>query len=257
MMDEKLKEATIRKRIRACKTLMNWAMRRGYIDKSPLDRLVSASIAGDQKPYVTVEVAERVIDKLPDCRWRLLFALGRFAGLRTPSEALALRWSHIDWERNRIRVPVPKLQHIPGKGERTIPIFRRLRPYLQEAYNEAEPGEDRVVALPGTSDAYLRKVVTQAITKAKVKPWRAVFHSLRASCETDLMKHHPLHVVCRWIGHDAKVAEANYLQVTGADFDKAIGDCSALRNALQSGGAHERTETQNPDYSGCMRFCAG
>ncbi|MBS3821972.1 MAG: site-specific integrase, partial [Phycisphaerae bacterium] len=214
MTTQGLADATMRKRVKCCKTLFQWAMRRGYINTSPLAGLKSASIAGDQKPYVTAETAEKVLNKLPDYRWRVLFALGRFAGLRLPSEGLALRWSMVDWEANRIRVPVPKLAHLPGKGERLVPIFEALRPHLLEAFEQAEPGEDRVVALPRCTDAYLRKVVRQAIEAAKVKPWRAVFHALRASCETDLMKHFPVHVVCRWIGHDIKVAEAHYLQVT-------------------------------------------
>lgn len=53
--------------------------------------------------------------------------------------------------------------------------------------------------------ACLRKVVTQAIQKAKLTPWRAVFHALRASCETDLHERYPLATVCRWIDRKSVV----------------------------------------------------
>jgi len=242
------KDVTIRKRVKVCKTLFALAIRRGYLDRSPVERLASASQAGPQMPYITVETALQVMEKLPDHRWRLLFALGRFAGLRLPSEALALRWEHVDWERNRITVPVPKLEHIPGKETRDIPIFERLRPYLMTAFEEAEEGDPRVVALPSTTDAWLRKVMRQAIEAAKVRPWRKVFHALRASCETDLMKTHPIHVAARWIGHDLRVAEKHYLQVTDADFEKAVGD-EALHNAQQHGFAGSRTGCESADVS--------
>jgi len=145
-----VKEATIRKRTRMVKLLFNWAIDHELIRRNPFKhkRIPSSSIAGQQKPYVTCEVADKVIDALPDWRWRLFFALGRYAGLRLPSEALALRWSHIDFEHNRMRVPVPKLEHHEGKGERVVPIFAELRPYLLDAHEAVEDGETRVVPIP-------------------------------------------------------------------------------------------------------------
>jgi integrase len=241
-----VKEVTIRKRVKVCKTLLTWAVRRGYLDKSPLTQLASASQAGQQKPYVSVETALQVIDKLPDHRWRLLFALGRFGGLRLPSEALALQWDDVDFERDRITVPVPKLEHIPGKETRQIPIFEKLQPYLLTAYEELEPGESRVVALPKVTDAYLRKVARQAIQAAKVKPWRCVFHALRASCETDLMKEHPIHVVARWIGHDLRVAEKHYLQVTDEDFARAAGVARTTKRTTISENGEEPERMGEP-----------
>ena len=44
----------------------------------------------------------------------LIFALSRFAGLRCPSEHLALRWSDINWERSRMIVQSPKTEHHEG-----------------------------------------------------------------------------------------------------------------------------------------------
>ena len=46
--------------------------------------------------------------------------------------------------------------------------------------------------------------------------WPKRFNDLRASCENELMRRYPAHVVHAWIGHSAAVAEAHYLQVTGA-----------------------------------------
>jgi integrase len=69
----------------------------------------------------------------------LLIALSRFGGLRCPSEHLALRWQDVDWEHKRFRVDSTKT------GERWIPIFPELRPYLEECFERAEEGAVHVI----------------------------------------------------------------------------------------------------------------
>ena len=193
------------------------------------------------RPYVSREDADKVLDMLPDLHWRLFFALGRYAGLRLPSEAKALRWEHVDWEAGRIRVQVPKLEHHDGKGERVIPIFAELKPFLVEAFENATEGETRAVPIDGLTNAGMSATVQRAITAAKVKPWRAPLHSLRASCETDLAHQFPVHVVADWIGHDIKIAQKHYLQIRETDFaNAAAGETKAMQKALQYGGAPGR-----------------
>jgi integrase len=234
-------DATIRKRTRVIATLFNWAVRREYCDSKPFAHLPMANIEGRDKPYVPAAHALALIEQLPSAPWKLLVALSRFGGLRVPSEALALRWDHVNWENNRITVPVPKLAHIAGKATRVIPIFESLRPWLLAAFDAAEPGETRVIALPETTDAYLRKYVRLAIERAAIPVWTSMFHAMRASCETDLAARFPLHVVVKWIGHDIKVAQRNYLRVLNADFDLAATGAlqnavhGALQSAVQSG----------------------
>ena len=255
LIKRKLAEATIRKRTRINIMLFNWAIRRRYIQSNPFTHLPSTSIAGDEKPYVPVETAKAVIDQLPDARWRVLFALGRFAGLRLPSEGLALRWSHVDWDKSKIHVPVPKLEHLPvDKRVRTIPIFDQLRPYLEDAYAIASEGDDRVVAIEKVTDAYLRKVVRKAIERAGAAPWRYVFHALRASCETDLAERYPIHVVARWIGHDIRIAQKHYLRTLDEHFDRAArGEEKAVHFPVQQASEmvrktpqHKNVEKQKP-----------
>ena len=45
-----------------------------------------------------------------NCAYRTK-ALSRYGGLRCPSEHLALKWSDVDWDKSRIRVPSPKTEH--------------------------------------------------------------------------------------------------------------------------------------------------
>ena len=48
--------------------------------------------------------ALKVIDAATDPQWKLLIALGRFGGLRIPSEALALSWGDVDFGAKRFTV---------------------------------------------------------------------------------------------------------------------------------------------------------
>ena len=50
-----------------------------------------------------------------------------------------------------------------------------------------------------------------------------LFHSMRASQQTELQREFPLHVVCSWLGNSPRIAQQSYLLVTEEDFAKAAG----------------------------------
>ena len=79
----------------------------------------------------------RAIEYAPNGTWRLLIALSRFAGLRTPSEAFSLRWQDVDWERQRLTITSPKTEHLAGRGYRVIPLFPAARQPNMIAMNRA------------------------------------------------------------------------------------------------------------------------
>ncbi len=54
-----------------------------------------------------------------------------------------------------------------------------------------------------------------------VEPWNRIWHSLRATCQTELEEVFPTHVVCSWLGNSPSVAHKHYLQVTEEHFVKA------------------------------------
>jgi integrase len=91
--------------------------------------------------FVTREQACKVLDACPDAQWRLLFALSRFGGLRCPSEHLALRWEDIDLAASLMTVRSSKTEHHADGGIRAVPIFPELRPYLEDVWDLARPGD--------------------------------------------------------------------------------------------------------------------
>jgi integrase len=69
----------------------------------------------------------------------MIIALARLGGLRTPSETLSLRLADLDRERGAMTTIWPKTEG-DGQGQRVVPMFVRLRPYLEEAWETAEEG---------------------------------------------------------------------------------------------------------------------
>ncbi len=229
---EKLKKSdratlTIAKNVRIVKQMFLWAVDWEYLPYSPFDRLkVPSSI-----PRHNVEVSREVITKVMavcDDAWKAILALSRYAGMRCPSEVLSLRWEHVDFEANRLHIPEPKVEHHEHRGVRECPLFPEVREVLEpmkrlEGYVVNKPAY-RAAANTGTGwkNANLRTQLLKKLAKAEVAPWPRLFHSMRATRQTELEREFPLHVVCSWLGNSEKVARASYLLVTSEDWAKAV-----------------------------------
>jgi len=215
--------ATVGRSLKGARQLFKAACRAEIITRNPFEGLKAGSNPDKARQRViSREDIQRVLDACPDAEWRLLVALSRYGGLRCPSEHLALTWPDVDWERDRFWVRSPKTAHHEGKEGRWVPLFPELRPYLQEAWDLAAEGAVHVVTRYRDACANLRTQFTRIIRRAGLTPWPKLFHNLRASRETELAAVHPLHVVCAWIGNNAMIAQKHYLQVTEADFERAM-----------------------------------
>jgi integrase len=107
------------------------AVRKRLLAENPMqDVKAPAQVNTARAFYVSREATEKIIAACPDAEWRLIVALARYGGLRTPSETFALTWADVDWERNRIRVPSPKTACHAGRESRMLPLFPELRPHL-------------------------------------------------------------------------------------------------------------------------------
>jgi integrase len=229
---------TVAREVKRARQVFKAAQRHGLIDTNPFADVSAGGQSNSSRSfYVTREMARAVLDACPDNEWRLIFALSRFGGLRCPSETLGLRWSDVDWEQDRIIVRESKTR------ARTIPIFPELRPYLETAFEQAEPGAVHVIGRYRSKDANLRTQLLRIVEIAKLEPWPRLFHNLRASRETDLANDYPLHVVCDWIGNSQAVAKKHYLQVTDEHFQKATQKATQLPHALDCIEVHLETQT--------------
>ena len=254
-----MESTTIHKRISFAKQFLQDAVDWEVIEKNPFAKIKTSTPSTKSN----VEVTRETIDLLmPHCdpTWQLIVALSRFGGLRCPSETLSLRWTDIDWDKSRMNVPEPKVEHHEGRGVRSVPIFPELMTYLQAAWDRAPEGTEYVVDKPayreaantgdGWKNANLRTQFLKKLAKAGLKPWARLFHSMRASRQTELEQQYPTHIVCAWLGNSPQVARKSYLLVTNADFEKAISSCGAESGAVgakigaKSGAVESRTEPQ-------------
>lgn len=216
-----LGEGTIRRRCKRVRQFLAAACKAELIEKNPFAALKCGTYADSTRFYfVSQAEAQAVLEACPDAEWRLIFALARYGGLRCPSEILALTWGDIDWSRDRFMVRSAKTEHHDG-GARIAPIYAELRPYLQDAFDRAEPGQVHAVTRYRLDNQNLRTQLQRIIATAGLKPWPKLFQNLRATRETELAQVFPLHVVCRWMGNTATVAAKHYLNVTEKDFDRA------------------------------------
>jgi hypothetical protein len=75
----------------------------------------------------------------------------------------------------------------------------------------------------GWKNANLRSEMTRLLRRAGVPGWPRLFHSMRASRQTELQREFPLHMVCSWLSNSPRIAQQSYLLVTEDDFAKAAG----------------------------------
>lgn len=237
----KLAENTVRRRCGIAKQFFRVALRRKHIEQNPFADLTCAVKKNTKREhFISRDDAQAVLDECPDTEWQLIFALARYGGLRCPSEHLALRWSDIDWKRNRFTVHSPKTEHHEGKETRETPIFVELRPFLEAARTEASPGTEFVISSYRDSEKNFGTRMARIIRRAGLSPWPKLFQNLRSTRQTELTEVYPAHVVCAWLGNSEVVARKHYLQVTEEHFQKA-GACSAAL-ALQSDDAEDCTQ---------------
>ena len=235
-----LAEETVRSRMACGKLFFGAAVRKKILTSNPFDGQATASRGNPKREYfVTIEETEAVLDAIPDVRHRLLFALARYGGLRSPSEVQALKWADIHWDKKRFTVHATKTEHHPDAGIRIVPIFDELYPYLLDAFEAAEDRAVYCCPQHGKNAGQIyRKYIISAIAKAGLKPWPKLFQNLRSTRETELAEQFPSHVYCAWIGNSPRVAARHYLQVTEDHYAKAVQNPVQYDAALPRTAAH-------------------
>ena len=149
----------------------------------------------------------------------------------------------MDWERDRIRIHNPKTEHHDGGESLLISLFPELRTYLEQCWEEAEPGSDFVVTRYRSRELEFADAIivdyspgwSGTLAEAVSEPTR---HR-----KTELTQSFSLHVVCARIDNSTTVATKHYLQVTDEHFRDAITSppCAA-QHAHATGRAKSKAE---------------
>jgi integrase len=258
-------EATVGKSVKWGKQFFRAAARKKFIPENPFEDVKGPGEKNEARMrFINRDTTGQVLEACPSLEWRLIFALSRYGGLRCPSEHMALEWADVDWGKGRFLVRSPKT------GNRWVPLFPELRPYLEEAFEAAPEGATHVVHRYLNPAKDLRSQLLRILRRAGLEPWPRLFHNLRASRETELAAEFPLHVVCAWIGNTERIAARHYLQVTDGDFERAATGAAkagagppepALQKPVQQPTAPPRSDPQaghkSRDDCGLLREGAG
>jgi integrase len=254
--EPRLAENTIRKRCGDASLMFSMAVDYRWIKSNPFKVLPVSTKRTPQKTFITHEMYAAVLAACPNAEWKLLVALSRFGGLRVPSEPLSMRLIDVDWERNEIHVPSPKTEHHEGKEHRTIPLWDELRQPLLDVFELAETGTEFLInkARPEKIRGIdpkkvnwtlinLGTTLTKIVKRSGLTPWKKVWHSMRASCQTELEDHFASHIVCGWLGNTEGVAKKHYLQTTADHHCRAI-ELKRFKNGTEFGTATTKNGTE-------------
>lgn len=258
----KLSNATIRTHCGNAKAIFSRAVKRKLIGENPFAELPSGPTAGDDGPYVAELEASAIIAQLPDTRFRLLFDLARYAGLRVPSETRPLQTTDADMANGMLRVPCEKTSGHAGKQERFVPICHRLRPLLIARFADMPVNGDicpigSAVQIGG----YARRVVMAAIAAAGVAPYTDIFQSLRSSLAKEWKSLGiPEFAVDAWLGHNNVTSRKHYTSnVPPQMFSLITGIQQAAQNPAQTlaevgGSTGKHSVGPNTEPAGTPRF---
>jgi integrase len=246
---------TVRRVTGWCRQFFTAAVKSEVISRNPFQGLAATVRPNRSRShYVTPAEIQALIEAAPDAEWRLILALCRFAGLRFPSEVLALRWGDVLWDRDRMNVANIKTRRKTGEAFRVVPLFPELRPYLEDAFAVAAPGQVFVITRWRKRRCSMRKMLQQIAHRAGVKWWPKPFVNMRASCATDLVQRYPQHVVTQWLGHTREIAEAHYWQVTEEHYSQAAQK-AAQQGTVRSGMEMSSTPLPPPESAGNAALC--
>jgi integrase len=246
LLQEKKAPATVNKRLRYARHFFQVATRRRIIPENPFGH-ISGAVKGNpaRRVFVPAGDVQRAVDVAPDPQWKLLITLARWGGLRIPSEALALKWSDVDFAGHRFIVRSSKTEHHKDGGIRVVPMFPELVPLFQAVFDGAQEGEVFVIARYRDPSQNLRTQLGRYIEAAGLAPWPKLWQNMRASRATELADAFPSHVCAAWLGHTEAVANEFYRMVTDEHFRRAQGDTdSAAHNPAQSGAVSTRIQSQ-------------
>lgn len=239
------------KHVQRAKAMFRAAVEDGILSSSPAavlkEERSAKRIDRSRQHFVDAATTAKVLRKLPDTNWKLIFCLLRFQGLRR-HEVFALDWKHIDWETNELTVPAET-----KTGWRTMPIFPETLTYLRDQQEIADAGQ-KVIRWTGSQEGLTERLKRQ-VEGICGQCWPKVCQQLRSTRRTELDAEFPPHVVNEWLGHDSTTAEKHYQQVTPEHLNRAammrtVSDSDQICTASCTAESHSMGENRTTRKSG-------
>ena len=120
-----------------------------------------------------------------------------------------------------------------------MPLFPELRRYLLNLFTETPDGTEYVISKCRGGALNLRTQFERIIERVGETPWPRLFHNLRASRESELMREYDLATVCKWVGNSPAVAAKHYATSVPIS-DEPSGRRSKMRSRRRLPVMHSR-----------------
>ena len=224
-----LSPSTAGRRLGFVKQWFLFAVSRGWLERSPFENISAPVPVNPARQYfISQEDSEKILEACPNQRWRALFVLSRYIGIRIPSELYTLKWSDVHFSdpskegeagRGFIYIHDQKRKHHGDEmALRRSPLWANVERELIALYNEAKEGEEFLFPEVKKS-SNLRTDFVRIVKRAGVEVYPKIFHNLRSSCETEYERAGVKPTVyCRWLGNSPQIAVRHYVQYGEEDF---------------------------------------
>ena len=225
-------ESTLGAHVKILRTWMRWCTAGHYLDAT-IAISTPATIGVGEKEMIDWREFQRVIEHYGgDAEMQAILALSRWSGLRIASEVVTLRRSSIDLENFRINIDDSKRSHRQSRGPpkvRSLPLSKSLWPYLKVLLDQPGKPHDYLLPTLGGQNAQrvgsrLRSRVYRALDKLGIAPWPRVFHSPRATRQTEMKAAYGEKAACNWIGNTPDVSRRNYELIDDETFARAVDE---------------------------------
>ncbi|MEO0588505.1 MAG: hypothetical protein AAF078_12800 [Planctomycetota bacterium] len=245
MLARGLSEATVRKRCGDVRSAWGWGVKAKLLMENAWVEVPVSAVAREDLRHVGRELSMRIMDELPNAMWRAIWAVGRWQGVRVPSELRVMRVEDVVFgsgdEYGTMRV-IDMKRTRPGKMvTRVVPIFPEAEAALGAWIAELDEGEELLFpwAVKAQGDS-LRKPLVKAIRRAGVDVWPDLWRNVRSTRERELHDTHPADVATAWMGNSEAVAKRHYLRPTDEHFRRAVGlptEVHAPQHARKAGAS--------------------
>lgn len=209
--------------LKQAKSCLTWAVKQGWIEKSPLDGIGRGSFTNRKKDrMIAMSEYHRLLDACPCKDWRCTIALARIGGLRAPSEVVRLRWSDVNWEHGCFFVRSSKTEHHEGKANRTVPLFPELKDELEGLFfDPASEKKEYVINRFRRSGQNLGTLFDDIVARAGLSEIQRPFDNMRMTRSNEVLREFGPELESKWIGHSRRVMAEHYFADTAADYAKA------------------------------------
>ncbi len=223
-----LSKETANMNFRGCKTIFNFAVKHGYLQKNVFSESKQFKVEQKRPPFVTAEDFQKLLSVVREPILKDVFLFAALTGCRL-NEITNLRFSNIDLVKNQVTIESSDSFRTKSGRIRTIPMHDQIVSMMQRLQAERRPGRDFVFSKPNGfqfQNGFLSHRFKMYIRVAGLSE-ELHFHCLRHLCASHLVSAGvSLYVVSAILGHANVSTSAIYSGFSASSLHSSINKIS-------------------------------